>query len=140
MAKHVTRRDFLSFGVVATATILSVPVLFHSVKVKAFNVSGEYSNAVGWYSSDLGGLDVKTKSDFMARVSRHLVSDAESVLPPGTRYERRMCLPSNFGRECGAAWYRHPAMDRERTWDTSILPSPQWQPDLGVYLLGREIA
>lgn len=62
-----------------------------------------------------------------------LIKDAERFgLPPGTRYELRLKIPTQYGRDKGIAWVRLPEMDLEAEWGLSSRVHPI---DMGGYYL-----
>jgi hypothetical protein len=70
----------------------------------------------------------------------YLIARAKENLSPGTRFEIREKFPGNYGRSRGLAWYRHPAMDADPTWETRhkdvTADNPIVAPEGGYILLG----
>lgn len=129
-----TRRDFLA-GIAATAMAAAVP--FVRPEPGLFDRTREYGNAIEFHTSNVDKEDI---GDLIDILMTKLGADARKTLPPGTRFEIRGKIPTDFGRRRGLAWYYNPDMRLESHWKEGRDASPSLDPDAGYYLHARMIA
>ncbi len=130
--KGITRRKFLKISAYCGAAALASSSLVKVVesfddKWKDFKPNYEYGNWIPYFSTE--GFEERKK-----QIMNTLISDAKTILPPGTIYELRMKVPTDFGTR-GVAWYYGPTIPK-RLVDYS--KNPKIEKTYGhYYLVGR---
>ena len=69
-------------------------------------------------------------------VAKTLRKDAKDWLPKGTKYELRIKLPSDYGRNCGIAWYTNSRVTKEN-FNADYHRNPKLDMLGGYFLLER---
>ena len=69
-------------------------------------------------------------------VVKTLKKDAKDWLPKGTKYELRIKIPTNFGRDRGIAWYTNGRVTREK-FNADYHRNPELDRLGGYFLLER---
>lgn len=64
-----------------------------------------------------GGYGGMPFGDIQRIIEKVLVPHAEKNLPSFMRYEIRASMPTYYGRHGGMAWYHHPSMVEDETWE-----------------------
>ena len=97
----LNRREFLKLsGVVAAAFAIAPQVLIE--REYAFDPSWEYGAAIP--------VTDYNNEEMLKMVMEQLRGDIIKYLPPGTKYEIRAKIPTDFGRSKALSWYYHPRM------------------------------
>ena len=93
----INRRGFL--GLLATGTALAfIPIQLKLGLKHRFDSTQDYGNCLTLRPNE-------RYDNLPPRVLNTLHKDAKYILPPGTLYEIRATIPTNFGRHKRVAWY-----------------------------------